>query len=88
MMKNKHGALVVDQKKLWESQDKSDKDADSPVSKKALQQVMNKLKKIEANLTPNASASDSSTISTQAPAEAMKQVHEARSLLVVLTKED
>jgi hypothetical protein len=90
MMKNKHGALVVDQKKLRASQDKSDKAAEPTVSKKALQQVESKLKKIEASLTASTSVSKSSTLSTQAsaPAEVMKQVHEVQSLLAALTKEE
>ncbi|MGL5936996.1 MAG: hypothetical protein ACRCZI_15400, partial [Cetobacterium sp.] len=71
MMKNKHGALVVDQKKLKASQDKTEKSDKPTVSKKALQQVENKLKKIEASLTASASASDSSSMSTTA----MHQLH-------------
>ena len=47
MMKNKHGTLVVDQKRLKASQDKTEKSDKRAVSKKALQQVENKLKKIE-----------------------------------------
>jgi hypothetical protein len=90
MMKNKHDALVVDQKKLRASQDKSDKATASTVSKKALQQVESKLKKIKASLTTSTSVLDSSTLSTRAPApaEVTKQAHEVRSLLMVLTKEE
>ena len=91
MIKNKHGALVVDQKKLKASQDKTEKSDKPTVSKKALQQVENKLKKIEASLTTSASVSDSSSISTRAPAapaEVTKQVHEVRSLLAALTNEE
>ena len=90
MMKNKHGALVVDQKKLKASQDKAEKSDKPTVSKKALQQVENKLKKIEASLTASASVSDSSSISTTAPVAptaVTKQVHEVRSLLAALTNE-
>ena len=91
MMKNKHGALVVDQKKLKASQDKTEKSDKPAVSKKALQQVENKLKKIEASLTASASVSDSSSNSTRAPAapaEVTKQVHEVRTLLAALTNEE
>ena len=90
MMKNKHGALVVDQKKLKASQDKAEKSDKPTVSKKALQQVESKLKKIEASLTASASVSDSSSISTTAPVaptEVTKQVHEVCSLLAALTNE-
>jgi uncharacterized membrane protein (DUF106 family) len=93
MMKNKHGALVVDQKKLKASQDKAEKSDKPTVSKKALQQVENKLKKIEASLTASASASDSSSMSTTAtapvaPSSVTKQVHEVRSMLAAISKED
>ena len=87
-MKNKHGALVVDQKKWKASQDKTEKTDKPTVSKEALQQVESELKKIEASLTASASVSNSSSISSRAPApaEVTKQVHEVPTLLAALTK--
>jgi 5'-deoxynucleotidase YfbR-like HD superfamily hydrolase len=50
--------------------------------------MTNKLKKIEASLTASASALVSLTISTRAPADVTKQVHEVRSMLAALNHDE
>ena len=90
LMKNKNGALVIDQKvhKLKEAREKAEKDADPPVTKKALLKMMEKLKKIESALTATAE-SMTSTISTMAPSsvatEVTQQAHDVCSMITALT---
>jgi hypothetical protein len=90
LMKNKHGAHVVDQKvlKLKEAREQVEKDADLPVTKKALLKMTEKLKKLESALTATAESVNSS-ISTMAPSsvatEVTQQVHDARAMIAALT---
>jgi hypothetical protein len=92
LTKNKHEALVVDQKviKLQANTEKVEKDAGHPASKKALLKMQEKLKKIESALTA-AVGSTNSTISAVTPSssagtEITQQVHDVRAMIAALSR--